>query len=151
MLSQGVSLAQSIVTFSVGFSPFLIFVSSFLVKHPAWKLNKFDIICGLLSLLGLLLWWITGVGNVAIILSILADGLAFLPTLVKSYSHPETESPWTFMAGEIATIMGLMTVAVWNFEHVGFQVYILFANMVAILLIYFRLGVRISARNKEQI
>jgi hypothetical protein len=148
MLSQGVSFAQSIMTFSVGFSPFLIFVSSYLVKHPAWQLKKFDIVCGLLSILGLLLWWVTGEGNVAIVFSILADGLAFLPTLVKSYFHPDTESPWTFMASEIATIMGLMTVTKWNFEHVGFQLYILVANIAAIAFIYFKLGLKISGRRK---
>lgn len=148
MLSQGVSFAQSIMTFSVGFSPFLIFVSSYLVKHPAWQLKKFDIVCGLLSILGLLLWWVTGEGNVAIVFSILADGLAFLPTLVKSYFHPHTESPWTFMASEMATIMGLMTVTKWNFEHVGFQLYILVANIAAIAFIYFKLGLKISGRRK---
>lgn len=149
MLSQGVGMAQSIVTFSVGFSPFLIFVSSFLVKHPAWQLKRFDIGCGVLSLFGLLLWWITGEGNVAIIFSILADGLAFLPTLVKAYYHPETESPWTFMASEVATIMGLMTVKNWNFETVGFQLYILAANIFAIVFIYFKFGLWLENRRKE--
>ena len=149
MLSQGVGMAQSIVTFSVGFSPFLIFVSSFLVKHPAWQLKRFDIGCGVLSLIGLLLWWITGEGNVAIIFSILADGLAFLPTLVKAYYHPETESPWTFMASEVATIMGLMTVKNWNFETVGFQLYILAANIFAIVFIYFKFGLWLESRRKE--
>jgi hypothetical protein len=149
MLSQGVGMAQSIVTFSVGFSPFLIFVSSFLVKHPAWQLKRFDIGCGVLSLIGLLLWWITGEGNVAIIFSILADGLAFLPTLVKAYYHPETESPWTFMASEVATIMGLMTVKNWNFETVGFQLYILAANIFAIVFIYFKFGLWLENRRKE--
>ena len=149
MLSQGVGMAQSIVTFSVGFSPFLIFVSSFLVKHPAWQLKRFDIGCGVLSLIGLLLWWITGEGNVAIIFSILADGLAFLPTLVKAYYHPETESPWTFMASEVATIMGLMTVKNWNFETVGFQLYILAANIFAIVFIYFKFGLWLENLRKE--
>lgn len=149
MLSQGVGMAQSIVTFSVGFSPFLIFVSSFLVKHPAWQLKRFDIGCGVLSLFGLLLWWITGEGNVAIIFSILADGLAFLPTLVKAYYHPETESPWTFMASEVATIIGLMTVKNWNFETVGFQLYILAANIFAIVFIYFKFGLWLESRRKE--
>jgi hypothetical protein len=149
MLSQGVGMAQSIVIFSVGFSPFLIFVSSFLVKHPAWQLKRFDIGCGVLSLIGLLLWWITGEGNVAIIFSILADGLAFLPTLVKAYYHPETESPWTFMASEVATIMGLMTVKNWNFETVGFQLYILAANIFAIVFIYFKFGLWLENRRKE--
>ncbi|QQS17984.1 hypothetical protein IPL68_05010 [Candidatus Saccharibacteria bacterium] len=150
MLSQGVSVAQSIVTFSFGFSPFMIFVSSYLVKHPAWQIKRFDIVCGALSLLGLLLWWFTGEGNVAIVFSIVADALAFLPTLVKAYYHPETESPWTFMASELATIMGLMTVTMWNFEHVAFQVYILCANIVAIVFIYFRFGVWLEKRRKHK-
>ena len=149
MLSQGVGMAQSIVTFSVGFSPFLIFVSSFLVKHPAWQMKRFDIGCGVLSLFGLLLWWMTGEGNVAIIFSILADGLAFLPTMVKAYYHPETESPWTFMASEVATIMGLMTVKNWNFETAGFQLYILAANIFAIVFIYFKFGLWLESRRKE--
>ena len=149
MLSQGVGMAQSIVTFSVGFSPFLIFISSFLVKHPAWQLKRFDIGCGVLSLFGLLLWWITGEGNVAIIFSILADGLAFLPTLVKAYYHPETESPWAFMVSQIATIMVLLTVKIWNFENVGFQLYILATNVLAIAFIYFKFGLWLEGRRKE--
>ena len=149
MLSQGVGMAQSIVTFSVGFSPFLIFVSSFLVKHPAWQMKRFDIGCGVLSLFGLLLWWMTGEGNVAIIFSILADGLAFLPTLVKAYYHPETESPWAFMVSQIATIMGLLTVKIWNFENVGFQLYILATNVLAIAFIYFKFGLWLESRRKE--
>jgi hypothetical protein len=144
MLSQGVSLAQSIVTFSVGFSPLIIFVASFFVKYPAWQIKRFDIGCGLLSIVGLLLWWLTGDGNVAIVFSILADGLAFLPTLVKSYFHPETESPWTFFASEIATVLGLFTITKWNFEHFGFQAYIFVSNLLAILLIYFKLGLVLS-------
>ncbi|MGB4966746.1 MAG: hypothetical protein WBO35_00940 [Candidatus Saccharimonadales bacterium] len=150
MLSQGVSLAQSIVTFSVGFSPLIIFVASFLVKYPAWQIKRFDIGCGLLSIVGLLLWWLTGDGNVAIVFSILADGLAFLPTLVKSYFHPETESPWTFFASEIATVLGLFTITKWNFEHFGFQAYIFVSNLLAILLIYFKLGLVLSPPKKPK-
>jgi len=51
----------------------------------------FDLICGILSLVGLVLWMITKVGNVAIFFSIVADGLAAVPTLVKAYKYPDTE------------------------------------------------------------
>lgn len=150
MLSQGVSLAQSIVTFSVGFSPFIIFVASFLVNHPAWQIKRFDILCGLLSIVGLGLWWLTGEGNVAIVFSILADGLAFLPTLIKSYFHPETESPWTFFASEIATVLGLLTITKWDFQHAAFQVYIFIANLAAIAFIYFKLGQHLTHKKDPE-
>jgi 4-amino-4-deoxy-L-arabinose transferase-like glycosyltransferase len=143
MLSQGVSLGQSITTFSFGFAPFMIFVATFLVKHPAWKIKRFDIVCGALSLLGLVLWWLTGEGNVAIVFSIFADLLGFMPTLVKSFTHPESESPWTFMLSEVSTVIGLMVVSSWNFEHVAFPVYIFMANALAIAFIYFKAGTRI--------
>lgn len=146
MLSKEVSLGQSITTFSFGFAPFMIFVTTFLVKHPAWKIKQFDIICGALSFVGLILWWITGEGNVAIVFAILADLLGFTPTIVKSFTNPESESPWAYIASEIATILGFLVITSWDFEHVAFLVYIFTANMIAIALIYFRLGTYILAR-----
>lgn len=48
-IKQGVGI-QSLMTFSVGFSPLVIFVASFLNKKAEWKLGPFDFICGTLSL-----------------------------------------------------------------------------------------------------
>src|SRR4029079_2044583 len=67
---------QSLLTFTFGALPALVFIGSFFNKKSFWKIEKLDIICGALSLLGLVLWYITQVGNVAIFFSILADGLA---------------------------------------------------------------------------
>ncbi|MFH1536115.1 MAG: hypothetical protein ABIC96_03555, partial [Patescibacteria group bacterium] len=83
-IKQGVGI-QSLMTFWVGFSPLVIFIASFLNKKSEWKLGTFDYLCGSLSLIGLLLWLMTGVGNVAIIFAIVADGLAALPTIRKTY------------------------------------------------------------------
>src|SRR5689334_11012700 len=87
-VDKGVGI-QSITTFMAGFWPLLVLAASFANKKPIWKLGSFDYICGGLSILGLILWVLSGEGNLAIIFSIIADGLAATPTLVKSYSHPE--------------------------------------------------------------
>lgn len=142
MLSKDVSLAQSALTLSAGLSPFMVFATTFFVKHPAWKIEKFDIACGSLAIVGIFLWWLTGEGNVAIALSILADGLAFLPTLIKGYKHPETESPWAYMICTVATLLSVLTISTWNFEHAGFPVYLVFVNAIAVLFIYGKIGVR---------
>jgi hypothetical protein len=143
MMSQGVGFRQSLMTFIVGFSPFLIFISSFLSKHATWMINKFDIICGALALCGLALWMITRVGNIAIVLAIAADLLAFLPTLVKSFSYPETESWELFGLGLVNGAIALLIITDWNFAHVAFPLYLFLADLTAVLFIRLRLGVRI--------
>lgn len=104
-IQKGVGI-QSLMTFSVGFLPLMIFLGSFINKKSEWKLTRFDLTCGAFSLLGLILWLVTKEGNIAILLSITADALAAIPTIVKSYHHPETEIGWLWLA---AAIQGLLT------------------------------------------
>ena len=89
-LEEGVAIHQSLLTFTVGFIPFLILTASFLNKKSYWKLGKLDITCGVLSLIGLLLWQVIGIGLVAIAFAILADGVAAIPTIIKSYKFPDS-------------------------------------------------------------
>lgn len=144
-LSEGVGI-QSLMTFMVGFSPLLILISSFFNKKSVWKLGKLDYTCGGLSIMGLILWLILGEGNIAIFFSILADGLAAIPTVVKSYSFPETENYWVFLTASINAGITLLTIDIWNFAHYGFPVYILGITILLVLLIKFRIGKYISAR-----
>jgi hypothetical protein len=74
-LDRGVGL-PALMTFMAGFCPLLIFLGSFVNRKSSWKLTRLDVACGLLSVVGLILWQISGSGNVAIVFSILADGLA---------------------------------------------------------------------------
>ena len=85
MIAQGVSFRESVFTLETGISPLIIFISTFFAKQPKWEITKFDLTCGALSIIGFLLWITLREGNVAIVFAILADGLAFLPTLVKAF------------------------------------------------------------------
>src|SRR4029078_6496608 len=95
-VQQGIGLS-SLTTFSVGFVPLLIFIASFVNKNSHWKITTLDIICGILSMIGLFFWFITQVGNVAIFFSILSDALAAIPTVIKSYKAPETETAQAYL------------------------------------------------------
>jgi hypothetical protein len=68
MISEGVGLS-SLMTFSTGFGPLLIFIATFMSKKAYWKISKFDIICGSFSVLALLLWYLTKTGSIAIVFS----------------------------------------------------------------------------------
>lgn len=145
-VKQGVGLT-SLTTFIVGFVPLMVFVGSFINKKAEWKINSFDILCGILSILGLILWMITKVGNIAIFFSILADGLAAVPTVIKSYHYPETENDHVFLLQLANAGIALMTLKQWSFQHWGFPVYLLINGIVLVILIRFKLGKIISHKN----
>lgn len=144
-LGKGVGI-QSLMTFMVGFGPAVVFVASFVNKKAVWQLKKFDYVCGALSLAGLSLWLITGEGNTAIFFAIMADGLAAVPTVVKSFIEPESESPWVFGLSAISAGITMLTIERWDFAHYGFPIYILLICLLLFVLIQFKLGKHISLR-----
>lgn len=138
-IKQGVGI-ESLMTFSTGFLPFLIFLASFINRKSEWKLTRFDFICGLLSILGLMLWLITQVGNVAIFFSIVADGLAAVPTVVKAYKYPDSEVAWPWLATAIGVVLTLLTINGWTFANSGFIIYILIVNTMIFSFTQFKIG-----------
>lgn len=133
--------AVAIVTFMAGFSPLLIFLASFTHRNK-WKVTKLDLTCGALSVTGIVLWQLTGDGVAAIAFSILADGLAAVPTIVKAYRHPETENWHVFALAMINAIIALLTVRTWDFTHYGFAAYVLVHCAILVILIAGKPGVR---------
>jgi hypothetical protein len=142
-IKQGVGM-ESLMTFSTGFLPLTVFIASFVNKQAEWKLTRFDLMCGFLSLLGVALWMITKVGNIAILFSIVADGLAAVPTVVKAYKYPETEIAWPWIATAFGVVLTLLTLSTFTFANCGFIIYILALNILIYLLVQFRLGVKIQ-------
>jgi len=132
-IKQGVGI-QSLATFIIGFVPLLIFIASFVNRKAEWKINRLDIICGILSIAGLILWYITRVGNIAILFGIIADALAYIPTLTKAYYYPETENPNVYIFGVANAGIALLTIQNWNFANFGFLLYILIFDSMKMFL-----------------
>lgn len=144
-IKQGVGL-EALMTFSTGFLPLTVFIASFVNKEAEWQLTKFDLVCGLLSIIGLILWLITKVGNVAIFFSIVADGLAAIPTIVKAYKYPETEMAWPWIATVFGVVLTLLTLTNLTFANSGFILYILVMNVLIFVLVQFKLGEKLKRR-----
>lgn len=140
-IKHGVGLT-ALMTFVVGFNPLCIFIASFVNKKATWKLTKLDIACGILSIIGLILWLVTGVGNIAIVFSILADAFAGVPTIVKSYTDPESESHTVFFFGMINAAITLLVIKTWDFAHYGFPIYIFLICALLFTLIKFKIGTK---------
>lgn len=137
---------QSLMTFMVGLGPLMVLIASFMNKSTYWKLKKFDYVCGGLSVGGLALWAITGEGNLAIAFAILADGLAALPTVYKSYIAPMTENWLLYFLSALSAAITLLTIDKWTFAYWGFPVYILAICILISALVKFKLGKKFPIR-----
>lgn len=127
--------------FTSGFGPLLVFISAFLVKQGYWKLSLFDYICGGISLIALGVWIGADSPVLAILLAAIADLFATLPTIIKAWKHPETETLYTYFVGLFTASIIIPAIPVWNIENSAFQVYLLIANTALFFIVlrgYFR-------------
>lgn len=133
-LSNGVSWAV-VPVFMAGCSPLLIFTASFFSKKAYWKLATFDYLCGIVSALALVLWLITNHPDLAIIFAILSDGLAAVPTFIKAWHNPKTESTWPFTIGMLSPMTTFFVARTWNFSELAFPTYLIIINVLILIAI----------------
>lgn len=144
-VKEGVGL-QSLLTLTVAVVPFIVFFASFLNRKSYWEVSKIDVLFGALSLVGLIIWQITGVGNIAIIFSLIADFMASLPTLIKSFHFPETEHAFAYFTTIIGSLITLLTIDSWSFATYSFPMYLFVIAIIFTILIKFKIGKRFSKK-----
>lgn len=128
-LSASADLWATVRIFMSGFGPLLVFITSFFAPQSYWKLSFFDYACGILSLVALVAWLGAGSPVLAILLAAIADLFATLPTLIKAWKYPQTETLYTFFIGLFTATIVIPAIPVWNIENSAFQIYLLLANI----------------------
>lgn len=122
-LASGVTWA-TLPVFMAGFMPLLVFLASFVNPNSYWALERFDYVCGGFAVLALVLWYLTRNPTIAIIFAIASDFAAGVPTLVKCWKHPETETASGFTATCFNNLMSFFVITRWNFANVAFPLYL---------------------------
>jgi hypothetical protein len=140
--NEGVGL-RSLMVFMVGFGPLVVFAASFVNRRAVWKLGPLDYSCGVLSIAGTVGWLVTRQGLVALAAAVAADALAGVPTLVKSWRRPQSESNNVYIGTFISAAMTLLTVKHASAVVVTFPLYIAVICLVQVALVGGRLGPRL--------
>ncbi len=141
MIASGAAFSAGIrwavlPTFMAGFVPVLVIIAALIKRKAVWRPTTFDYICGGLSVMALVLWIITKEPNLAIIFSILSDGLAALPTIRKSWLFPATESGITYITGLFNMFTTIAALQFYSFSELAFPIYNLIINIVISFAIY---------------
>jgi hypothetical protein len=116
-------------TLLIAVVPLIILSASFVNKQAYWALSAFDLTCGILSVIALIFLVVSNNGFIALIISIVADFFAALPTIIKSYHYPETETTITYVLEVIGSVLVLLTIKHFIFIDYSFAAYVLLLNM----------------------
>jgi hypothetical protein len=122
--------------FIAGFGSLIIMIAAILTKNGFWKITTFDIYCGLFSAMALILYIFTHNLGISILFAILSDGLASIPTIIKSWNFPETENWGPYFLPIFSNIAGLLIIKDWSFSIYSFGVYFLILDATIIFCIY---------------
>ncbi len=122
--------------FMAGFTALLVFIASFINPKSYWKLEFFDYICAICSILALILWATTKQPLVAIIFSIISYIFSAVPTITKAWKYPKTESIWTYVAGLFNAITCFFALKIFSVAELAFPTYLVLESSLFITIIY---------------
>ena len=95
-LSANADIWATLRIFAAGFSPLWFFWQLF-SSSVGFGSCRNSIVCGGLSLVALGVWIVADSPILAILLAAIADLFATLPTILKAWKHPETETLYTYL------------------------------------------------------
>ncbi len=140
-VQQHVGLA-ALMTLVFGLIPILIVVASFRGHDGTWRIGHFDIVCGVLSVAGIVFWTQVHEPTVALVSFVVADQLAGLPTVRKAWLVPSSETAWTFFTGVVNTTITILSLREFTTLGALFPGAIFVTDLVIWAFVAFRLGPR---------
>jgi len=140
-IQQHIGLA-SITTLMLGLMPCVVVLASFTSHHGVWRIATFDVVCGVIALLGIVSWALINEPTVALVSFVAADQVAALPTIRKSWIAPTSESSKVFFLGALNCAITLLTLKQFTTAGALFPGCILVTDLVLGVLIVSRVGPR---------
>jgi uncharacterized protein with PQ loop repeat len=112
--------------------PFFIAILSFRYGYSEW--SKLEIVCIIMAALSILPWLISANAVVTLLINVLIDSMAAVPTLIKSYREPESEDLTAWLIFLIAGTMELFAISTWDITSI-YPLYLFFLTGSVVLLI----------------
>ncbi len=126
-LPTGVAEAFTIVIF--------IFSLKYLFKREVGHIRPVDHYFLVAALLGLVPWALTKDPTISVIIVVLIDIVAFVPTLRKTWFHPETERPLLYEMNVARHILTLFSLQTYNIATVFHSVAMICTNTIMTVFI----------------
>lgn len=114
--------------------------------------TRFDAMCQLLALLGIVLWLLTSEPAAAVIMIIIVDFFAGAPTIRHAWSEPFAETPAAFMTGALGSAIIIASLERLTFVGVALPLWILIFDVFVVGIIFMRRrALRASGAQKSKV
>lgn len=130
---SGVHIPILATTFMSGFGCVLVFFVSIFHNNAYWKITLFDIACGIISLIAIILWITTKNGVISLLFAILGDLAAGIPTIIKSWNNSKTETSAPYALGILNVFITFLVIKDVSFINFAFPIYLVCANTIIII------------------
>ena len=135
LLQQKALGSGSLIVFTLGEAIGSVAILFLAIKYGVGGLSKIDIACYSLLIIDIIVWLLTGSPLVALHLSVLADIIAFTPTLLKTWKTPKSETAIFFVSGIVAPLLNIIGTGRYSYSVLLFPCYIAAANLTETLII----------------
>jgi len=132
-LSAG-EVITSIFTASATLATLLVVIVG-LFRKSYVKYTRFDVICQISALLGIVLWQVFDSPGLAVVASVIIDFIGALPTLRHSYQKPREETWVTFAVSSLGGLFGVLALESYDWVSLPYPVYIVLMNLATAIVI----------------
>lgn len=134
MFAEGSTWAVAIL-FANTFLCLTIVGFSLIKKTGVWATGKYDYVFFALGILGLILWQVLDLPVLALICAITADLFFGLPTVIKTYKNPASETVFVWATATASGLFSLFAVQNFAFHEIGYPLYLFVFDSVVLLLV----------------
>lgn len=138
MLSEGFSWSV-IILFANSLSCLIVVFYSIYKKVGVWSTTIYDYIFFGLGIFGIILWQTFNMPIIAILCAVLADLFFGIPTIIKAYKNPKSETYLAWLLCSIAGLLSLFAVQSYVITQFLYPLYLfIFDTVIFLIVIIFR-------------
>jgi hypothetical protein len=114
---------------------FTVIIFLFSLQYGFKYVRKTDTFFLIAALLGLIPWLLFDNPTISVIIAVSIDLIAFVPTLRKTYLHPETETPVLYGSNVLRHILTLFSLQAYNIATMLHSFAMIITNSIMVGLI----------------
>lgn len=117
---------------------FTVIIFFFSLRYGFKNIRKIDTVFLIIALLGLIPWALTKDPTISVIIAVSIDLIAFTPTLRKTWSEPNTETPMLYSMNVLRHILMLFSLQAYNVATMLHSIVMIVSNTFMTGMILFR-------------
>ncbi len=114
---------------------FTIIIFFFSLRYGFKQIRKIDSLFLAIALLGIIPWVLTNDPTISVIIAVSIDLVAFIPTIRKTWAHPNTETPILYSMNVLRHILMLASLKTYNIATTLHSIVMITTNSLMTVLI----------------